>query len=245
MSRVARPGEKMSRRWSDSGMVKNEIKKPILSPMLSKFLRRCFLEVLGVLLLLFGAVLPASLLSASRVTLIGVASMNETANFRVTGANIANVLEQMLGYAMELLSSRSAGDTDWIRKQKISARPAIAAPIAMALLATGFYGIGGGDAGIEGGGETTDGGAGRFSLISLHLYSRISWGCRLTKTHYVGIGFGLSTRLAWSAALSRSQQFLSPRQGYVSVARKSYYCFLFAAEPVQATNHNYQKSKQA
>ena len=54
--RLRDSGDKMSRRWSDGGMVDPEIKKPIISPMLSKFLRRRFMELLGVLLLLLGSV---------------------------------------------------------------------------------------------------------------------------------------------------------------------------------------------
>jgi len=82
-------------------MVDPEIKKPILSPMLSQFLRRRFMELLGVLLLLLGAGLLISLVSASPGDpSIGVASMNETVNLLgVTGANIANVLGQVLGHA--------------------------------------------------------------------------------------------------------------------------------------------------
>ena len=64
MSRVARLWRQDERRWSDGGMADPEI-KPILSPMLSQFLRRRFMELLGVLLLLLGTGLLISLVSAS------------------------------------------------------------------------------------------------------------------------------------------------------------------------------------
>ena len=122
------------------------------------------MELLGVLLLLFGAGLLISLVSASPGDpSIGVASTNETINLLgVTGANIANVLGQVLGHAAYGIA---LFPVCWgyrlIRKQKIGQKRIrlIAAPIAMALLATGFYGMASVDAGIEGGGVTTDGGA--------------------------------------------------------------------------------------
>ena len=62
-------------------MVDPEIKKPILSPRLSKFLGRRFIELFGVLLLLLGAGLLISLITASPADpSIGVVSTNETVN---------------------------------------------------------------------------------------------------------------------------------------------------------------------
>ena len=139
--------------------VDSEIKKPILSPMLSQFLRRRFMELLGVLFMLIGTCLLIALISADHGDpSFGVASTNETVNLLgTTGANIASVLEQMLGHAAYGIA---LFPLCWgyrlIRKQKIGQKHVrlFMAPIALALLATGFFGIAGGDAGIEGGGET-------------------------------------------------------------------------------------------
>ena len=229
-------------------MVDPEIKKPILSPMLSQFLRRRFMELLGVLLLLLGAGLLISLVSASPGDpSIGVASTNETVNLLgVTGANIANVLEQVLGHAAYGIA---LFPVCWgyrlIRKQKIGQKRVrlIAAPIAMALLATGFYGIAGGDAGIEGGGVTTDGGAlGKifFDFVA-SLIPELPEFVGLTTTHYIGIGFGLLGLViwAWSAALSRAQFILvaAPAGWLFAGARKLVTLLLpLAAGPSEATD---------
>ena len=132
--------------------------------MLSQFLRRRFMELLGVLFMLIGTCLLIALFSADHGDpSFGVASTNETVNLLgTTGANIASVLEQMLGHAAYGIA---LFPLCWgyrlIRKQKIGQKRVrlIMAPIALALLATGFFGVAGGDAGIEGGGETKDGGA--------------------------------------------------------------------------------------
>ena len=194
-------------------MVDPEIKKPILSPMLSKFLRRRFMELFGALLLLLGVCLLISLITASSTDpSIGVVSTNETVNLLgITGANTANILEQALGHAAYAIA---LFPIFWgyrlIRKQQISQKRVrlVAAPIAMALLAAGFYGIAGGDAGVEGGGVTKDGGAlGKifFDFVA-PLIPKIPPVAELSTTHYIGIGFGLSGFIiwAWSAALSRA-----------------------------------------
>ena len=229
-------------------MVDPEIKKPILSPMLSQFLRRRFMELLGVLFMLIGTCLLIALFSADHGDpSFGVASTNETVNLLgATGANIASVLEQMLGHAAYGIA---LFPLCWgyrlIRKQKIGQKRVrlIMAPIALALLATGFFGIAGGDAGIEGGGETNDGGA--FGKIFFDfvapLIPEIPPAAGLTATHYIGIGFGLLGLIiwAWSAALSRAQLVLVVAPvGWVFAGTKKLVTLLLprAAGPSEATN---------
>ena len=122
------------------------------------------MELFGVLLLLLGAGLLISLITASPADpSIGVVSTNETVNLLgIAGANTANILEQALGHAAYGVA---LFPIFWgyrlIRKQQIHQKRfrLVIAPISMTFLATGFYGIAGGDAGIEGGGATKDGGA--------------------------------------------------------------------------------------
>ncbi len=199
-------------------MVDPEIKKQILSPMLSQFLRRRFMELFGTLLLLLGAGLSVSLFTANPGDpSIGVVSTKETVNLLgVIGANIANILNQGLGHAAYWVA---LFPICWgyrlIRKQKISQKRVriIAFPIATAFLATGFYGIGGGDAGIEGGGVTNYGGAlGKISFdLVAPLVPEIPPVAELTSTHYVGIIVGFLGLIiwGWSAALSRVQLILA------------------------------------
>ncbi len=172
------------------------------------------MELFGALLMLVGAGLLVALVSAnSGDPSIGVASTNETVNLLgATGANVANVLEQIFGRAAYgVVFFPLCWGYRLIRKQQIAQKRVRlgAVPIAMVLLATGFYGIAGGDAGIEGGGVTEDGGAlGKiFFDLAEPLIPEIPSFMGLTTTHYIGIGSGLLGLIiwAWSAALSRAQ----------------------------------------
>ena len=225
-------------------MVDPEIKKPILSPMLSNFFRRRFMELIGVLLLLLGAGLLLSLTTASPGDpSVGVVSTNKTVNLLGTaGANTANILEQTLGHAVYGIA---LFPIFWgyrlIRKQRISQKRVrlVAAPIAMALLATGFYGIAGGDAGIEGGGVTTDGGAlGKifFDFVA-PLIPEIPRVAELTTTHYIGICFGLLGFFiwAWSAALSRAQLIVVAKPaGWLFAGARKLVTLLLPFDPRQS-----------
>ncbi|MEL0205039.1 MAG: DNA translocase FtsK 4TM domain-containing protein [Alphaproteobacteria bacterium] len=195
-------------------MMDSETKKPILSPVLWQFLRHRMQELLGIFLVAIGLGLALALVtSSSSDTAMGVVSSYEVVNLLGRGgALVAGFVRDILGNASYCLV---LFPLFWgyrlIRKQRIGQKRVrlLVAPFALGLLATGFYGIAGGNLGIDGGGETDDGGAvGAIIHKALEpLIPELPMIWELTKTHYVGIGcmvLGLLL-LAWSAALSRAQ----------------------------------------
>lgn len=195
-------------------MTNLEIKKTILSPALSQFLRRRVLELIGLGLVVLGLGLLAALVSGSPT---GNSSANITGTNIVDllgpiGANIQDVLRQAIGYGAYAMALYSVC---WgyrlMRKQSIGQKRVrlLVAPFALALLATGFYGVAGGDLGMSGGGETYWGG-GIGGIVHDFLFPLIPETppvMGLTKTHFIGIGCGLLGFLIWiwSATLSRLQ----------------------------------------
>ena len=137
-------------------MAETEEKKRVLSPALIGFLRRRLMELTGLVLLLAGLVLTATLFSPGRYDpSFSAFSSGAIDNwFGAPGAAIAGALRASLGTAGFFATLLPVG---WgyrlLRKQGIGNRVArlFLAPVALLCLAGGLYGLSGGDGSAAGG----------------------------------------------------------------------------------------------
>ena len=188
-------------------MAETEEKKRVLSPALIGFLRRRLMELTGLVLLLAGLVLTATLFSPGRYDpSFSAFSSGAIDNwFGAPGAAIAGALRASLGTAGFFATLLPVG---WgyrlLRKQGIGNRVArlFLAPVALLCLAGGLYGLSGGDGSAAGGAA----GVVLIGLAQPYLPSVPSF-LGLTAAHYTGAGFFLIGILlwSWSATVSRRQ----------------------------------------
>ena len=188
-------------------MAESEDKKQVLSPALIGFLQRRLMELTGLVLLLVGLALTATLFSPGRYDpSFSAFSSGEIDNwFGAPGAAIAGALRASLGTAGFFATLLPVG---WgyrlLRKQGIGHRVArlFLAPVALLCLAGGLYGLSGGD------GSAAGGAAGVVLLGLAQPYLPIVPPfLGLTGAHYAGAGFFLLGILlwSWSATVSRRQ----------------------------------------
>ena len=188
-------------------MAETEEKKRVLSPALIGFLRRRLMELTGLVLLLAGLVLTATLFSPGRYDpSFSAFSSGAIDNwFGAPGAAIAGALRASLGTAGFFATLLPVG---WgyrlLRKQGIGNRVArlFLAPVALLCLAGGLYGLSGGDGSAAGGAA----GVVLIGLAQPYLPAVPSF-LGLTAAHYTGVGFFLIGILlwSWSATVSRRQ----------------------------------------
>jgi len=188
-------------------MAETEDKKRVLSPALIGFLRRRLMELTGLVLLLAGLVLTATLFSPGRYDpSFSAFSSGAIDNwFGAPGAAIAGALRASLGTAGFFATLLPVG---WgyrlLRKQGIGNRVArlFLAPVALLCLAGGLYGLSGGDGSAAGGAA----GVVLIGLAQPYLPAVPSF-FGLTAAHYTGAGFLLFGILlwSWSATVSRRQ----------------------------------------
>ena len=188
-------------------MAETEEKKRVLSPALIGFLRRRLMELTGLVLLLAGLVLTATLFSPGRYDpSFSAFSSGAIDNwFGAPGAAIAGALRASLGTAGFFATLLPVG---WgyrlLRKQGIGNRVArlFLAPVALLCLAGGLYGLSGGDGSAAGGAA----GVVLIGLAQPYLPAVPSF-LGLTAAHYTGAGFFLIGILlwSWSATVSRRQ----------------------------------------
>ena len=188
-------------------MAETEEKKRVLSPALIGFLRRRLMELTGLVLLLAGLVLTATLFSPGRYDpSFSAFSSGAIDNwFGAPGAAIAGALRASLGTAGFFATLLPVG---WgyrlLRKQGIGNRVArlFLAPVALLCLAGGLYGLSGGDGSAAGGAA----GVVLIGLAQPYLPVVPSF-LGLTAAHYTGAGFFLIGILlwSWSATVSRRQ----------------------------------------
>ena len=179
----------------------------LLSPALIAFLRRRVMELSGLVLILAGLALTATLFSPGRYDpSLGAYSIGVIDNwFGAAGAAIAGALRTSLGTASFFATILPVG---WgyrlVRKQTVGQRVArlFLAPVALLFLASGLYGL-------SGGAGSAAGGAAGVVLLGLtmpHLPPLASvFG--LGAAHYLGAAFAVLglTLWSWSATLSRRQ----------------------------------------
>ena len=188
-------------------MVETDAKSRILSPALIGFFRRRLMELCGLVFILAGLALTATLFSPGRYdpSFSAFSSGGIENWFGAPGAQIAGALRASLGSASFFLTLLPIG---WgyrlVRKQGTSYRLArlFLSPVALLFIAAGFYGIAGADGNAAGGVA----GVVLVGLTMPHLPS-LQPLLGLTTTHYVGAGFLLAGILLWSwcATLSRRQ----------------------------------------
>ena len=188
-------------------MAETEEKKRVLSPALIGFLRRRLMELTGLVLLLAGLALTATLFSPGRYDpSFSAFSSGAIDNwFGAPGAAIAGALRASLGTAGFFATLLPVG---WgyrlLRKQGIGNRVArlFLAPVALLCLAGGLYGLSGGDGSAAGGAA----GVVLIGLAQPYLPAVPSF-LGLTAAHYTGAGFFLIGILlwSWSATVSRRQ----------------------------------------
>ena len=188
-------------------MAETEEKKRVLSPALIGFLRRRLMELTGLVLLLAGLALTATLFSPGRYDpSFSAFSSGAIDNwFGAPGAAIAGALRASLGTAGFFATLLPVG---WgyrlLRKQGIGNRVArlFLAPVALLCLAGGLYGLSGGDGSAAGGAA----GVVLIGLAQPYLPVVPSF-LGLTAAHYTGAGFFLIGILlwSWSATVSRRQ----------------------------------------
>ena len=179
----------------------------LLSPALIAFLRRRVMELSGLVLILAGLALTATLFSPGRYDpSLSAYSTGVIDNwFGATGAAIAGALRTSLGTASFFATILPVG---WgyrlLRKQAIGQRVArlFLAPVALLLLASGLYGLSGGVGSAAGGAA----GVVLLGLTMPHL-PPVTSVFGLGAAHYLGaayaiLGLGL---WSWSATLSRRQ----------------------------------------
>jgi len=188
-------------------MAETEQKKRVLSPALIGFLRRRLMELTGLVLLLAGLALTATLFSPGRYDpSFSAFSSGAIDNwFGAPGAAIAGALRASLGAAGFFATLLPVG---WgyrlLRKQGIGNRVArlFLAPVALLCLAAGLYGLSGGDG-------SAAGGAAGVVLIGLTqpYIPALPPALGLGAVHYAGAGFFLIGLVlwSWSATVSRHQ----------------------------------------
>jgi len=188
-------------------MAESEDKKQFLSPALIGFLQNRLMELAGLLLLLVGLALTATLFSPGRYDpSFSAFSTGDIDNwFGTPGATIAGALRASLGTAGFFATLLPAG---WgyrlLRKQPIGHRLVrlFLAPVALLFLAAGLFGLSGGDGSAAGGlaGVVLMGLATPYLPVVPPVLG-------LTATHYAGAGFFLIGLVlwSWSATVSRRQ----------------------------------------
>ena len=179
----------------------------LLSPALIAFLRRRVMELSGLVLILAGLALTATLFSPGRYDpSLSAYSTGVIDNwFGAAGAAIAGALRTSLGTASFFATILPVG---WgyrlVRKQTVGQRVArlFLAPVALLFLASGLYGL-------SGGAGSAAGGAAGVVLLGLtmpHLPPLASvFG--LGAAHYLGAAFAVLGLIlwSWSVTLSRRQ----------------------------------------
>ena len=202
-------------------MVDAEAKSRILSPALIGFFRRRLMEVCGLCLVVIGLALTATLFSPGRYDpSFSAFSSGAIENwFGAVGAQVAGALRASLGSASFFLTLLPIG---WgyrlLRKENAGYRLArlFLSPVALLLIAAGFYGLAGADGNAAGG-------AAGVVLVGLTLphLPPLQPVFGLTATHYLGAGYFLFGVFLWSwcATLSRRQWGLlaAPIRGLVGV----------------------------
>ncbi len=185
-------------------------KKTLLSPVLIAFMRRRLMEVLGIALILLGAVLTATLFSPGRFDPSPSAySTGLTQNwFGSVGAMIAGWLRAGVGWAGFFITFLPLG---WgyrlLNKHPTRQRATriLFAPIAVLIIASGFEAISGADGGGIGGAS----GAILIGVSRPHFPDLPSF-LGLTTLDYFGVGLimiGLGM-WSWCAMISRRQWWL-------------------------------------
>jgi len=188
-------------------MIDAEAKSRILSPALIAFFQRRAMELGGICLIAIGVALTAMLFSPGRYdpSFSAFSTGNIENWFGALGATIAGGLRASLGTASFFLTLLPLG---WgyrlIRKKPMRhniVRLGLA-PIALVLLAAGFYGLSGADG-------SASGGAAGVILTGLTLphLPPLQPFLGLTNAHYLGAGYvivGLAI-WAWCATLSPRQ----------------------------------------
>ena len=179
----------------------------LLSPALITFLRRRAMELSGLLLILAGLALTATLFSPGRYDpSLSAYSTGAIDNwFGATGAAIAGALRTSLGTASIFATIFPIG---WgyrlLRKQPIGQRVArlFLAPVALLFLASGLYGLAGADGSAAGGAA----GVVLLGLTMPHL-PPVTPVLGLGMAHYLGAAYAVLglTLWSWSATLSRRQ----------------------------------------
>ncbi|MEC7170927.1 MAG: DNA translocase FtsK 4TM domain-containing protein [Pseudomonadota bacterium] len=188
-------------------MAENGEKGKLLSPALMGFLRRRAMEACGLLLILAGGAFTAMLFSPGRLDPSWSAFSPGPVNnwFGPVGAAIAGGLRTSLGAASFFATLLPLG---WgyrlLRKQEIGQRVArlFLAPVALLLLASGIYGLSGGD------GSAAGGAAGVVLLgLTMPHVPPVPSVLGLGLAHYLGAGYALLGLMlwSWSATLSRRQ----------------------------------------
>ena len=188
-------------------MIDAEAKSRILSPALIGFLRRRMMELVGVCLMFIGLALTAMLFSPGRYdpSFSAFSSGGFENWFGAFGSAIAGGLRVSLGTASFFLTLLPLG---WgyrmVRKQPMGHHVVrlCLSPVALLLLAAGFYGLSGADGSAAGGAA----GVILTGLTLPHLPPLQSvFG--LTNAHYLGVGYLLAGLLMWTwcATLSRRQ----------------------------------------
>ena len=179
----------------------------LLSPALIAFLRRRVMELFGAVLILAGLALTATLFSPGRYDpSLSAYSTGAIDNwFGAAGAAIAGALRTSLGTASFFATILPVG---WgyrlLRKQAIGQRVArlFLAPVALLLLASGFYGLSGGDGSAAGGAA----GVVLLGMTMPHL-PPVTPLLGLGAAHYLGTAYAVLGLVlwSWSATLSRRQ----------------------------------------
>jgi len=179
----------------------------LLSPALIAFLRRRVMELSGVALIFAGLALTATLFSPGRYDpSLSAYSTGAIDNwFGATGAVIAGALRTSLGTASFFATILPVG---WgyrlLRKQAIGQRVArlFLAPVALLFLASGLYGLSGGDGSASGGAA----GVVLLGLTMPHL-PPVTPLLGIGAVHYLGAAYAVLGLMlwSWSATLSRRQ----------------------------------------
>ena len=179
----------------------------LLSPALITFLRHRMMELFGLLLILIGLALTATLFSPGRYdpSLSAYSSGAIDNWFGAPGAVIAGAFRTSLGTASFFATILPVG---WgyrlLRKQAISQRVArlFLAPVALLFLASGLYGLAGADGSAAGGAA----GVVLLGLTMPHL-PPVTPVLGFGAAHYLGAAYAILglALWSWSATLTRRQ----------------------------------------